>query len=505
MKACLINPTKTRIPGSNFISKVIDVGIPMGILQIASVLEKNNYKVDIIDYLVDGNPIVQNLTENKIRYGMTDEELINKIKEIKPDLIGISGLFTAQSENVILTADAIKKEFPNIPIAVGGADITCRPDDFLKNCKSIDIAVLGEGEYIVLDLMKYLDNKLKLKDIKGIVYREGDKLVTNPRRKFIKNMDELPLPAYHLVDMEKYFKLPEKGIYFHRRSKLRSAFIISSRSCPFDCCFCASHTIMGRGFRAHSAEYVLEHIKLLVEKYKVEQIYFEDDNFTFDKQRCEKILDKLIEKNYNLTIIAPNGVRADRLDENLILKFKKVGCPFLIVAPESGSPRVLEKVIHKRFDLNTVLNVAEICKKVGMPLRAFFVIGFPGETKEDIKMTYNFALKLIRKYDVDVGGLMFATPLYGTELYEIAKKNNYLTQEITPENLSKSLAEGGLIETPDFNADYLRKINRKFTRKAYLHMVYKRLKHPKNLINRVIEEPYMIKTMLYKLIKGHDI
>ena len=133
-----------------------------------------------------------------------------------------------------------------------------------------------------------LKAKKRLSEIKGIAYRQDGEIIVNARRPFLVNLDELPYPAYDLVDMEQYLSPSKIG---YRSFQDRAISMITSRGCPFNCCFCAVHLHMGQGFRAHSAEYVLDHIQYVVDKYKVKNIFFEDDNLTLDLKRFEAICD----------------------------------------------------------------------------------------------------------------------------------------------------------------------------------------------------------------------
>ena len=178
----------------------------------------------------------------------------------------------------------------------------------------------------------------KIDDIQGIAHRIGDKVGLNSPRPFNQNLDELPYPAYHLVDMEKY--LNPKTIEYRSFQK-RALPMVTSRGCPFNCSFCSVHLHMGKKFRAHSVDYVVDHIDHLVKKYHVKTIYFEDDNLTFDIQRFEAICDKIIERDIKFQWETPNGVRADYLTLDLLKKMKNIGCQSVFVGVESGDQYVL--------------------------------------------------------------------------------------------------------------------------------------------------------------------
>jgi radical SAM superfamily enzyme YgiQ (UPF0313 family) len=210
---------------------------------------------------------------------------------------------------------------------------------------------------------------------------------------------------------------------------------------------------MGKPVRAHGSEYIIRHIQLLVDHYSIEHIFFEDDNLTFRVNRVQEIVDKMIKKEFNLTWSTPNGVRADKLTKPLIMSMKESGCTGLIIGTESGDQDTLNNIIKKELDLKTVVKVASWCKDIDIGLTSFFVIGFPDETKKAIQNTIDFAIMLYKKYNV-LPLLNNATPLIGSELYDIAVKDQLLVTDVTPDALSTAtqpLSGVGLIKTDDFS------------------------------------------------------
>ena len=227
--------------------------------------------------------------------------------------------------------------------------------------------------------------------------------------------------------------------------------MITTRGCPYNCVFCTVHIVMGKKWRARSPENVVDEIEHLIETYRIRQIDFYDENMTLDKKRMEKICDLIIQKRLDVDWYTPNGVRADTLDENLLRKMKKSGCKRLRVAPESGVQRVVDKIVKKDQKLTEVEKAVALCKKVGIKVGCFFVLGLIGETKEDIQKTIDYAYKL-RKLGADKFYFSIATPIYGTELYEQARQGGYLRDNFSYESLAATEPQ---IETPEFTADEL--------------------------------------------------
>lgn len=463
----LIYPPKTFFEQGAHVGESIDIGLPLGIMYIGAVLEQAGHSVKIIDSLVEYGAKHFERDGYK-RFGLPDFLLKKKIEEFKPDIVGISGQFTAQIDNVVNTAKIVKSVDSNIKVFVGGPHVSVKGKEFMETNPEIDVAIVGEGESIAPKLVSAFENDKELSSVEGILYSDGGGVVQTKRAKFVFNLDDIPFPAYHLVQMDKYLNLHKYGFFGRRRDEKAAVSIITSRGCPNECIFCSIHLHMGRAWRAHSADYVLKHIDLLVNKYKVSEIQIEDDNFTLDYKRADKILTEIIKRKYSLSIITPNGVRADGLDRELLIKFKKAGLRELVIAPESGNQEVLDKIVKKRMDLKQVVKIAKTAAELKIPTIAWFIIGFPGEKKHQIKDTLEFGLMLNKKYGVLTRGAIYATPLYGTELYDICDKNNYFVREITPAALGKATMSNGvpLLKTEDFDPEFLKKINNEYIKKG---------------------------------------
>ena len=380
-------------------------------------------------------------------------------------------IFTAQIKNFLNAAEIVKMVNSKIIVVGGGPHFSVVEDSFLIKYKYIDYLIAGEGEYSFLELLKAIKKNKNIEKIDGLIYRKklnsGKLIIKRNPINFIKNLDLLPFPAYHLIDMEMFFKFQSRGLCTREGALGRAVTLITSRGCPYKCIFCSIRLHMGTKFRKNSVEYTISHIIFLKEKYDIKHLFFEDDNLTFDLDRFKSILDGIIKKKINIRWDTPNGVRVDSLTEkSLIAKMKKAGCKLLIIAAESGEPKILKNVIKKNIELKDVIKVAKWCKEYNLNLCTFFTFGYPGETIFDINKTFKFAEKLFEKYDVTP---IFnrATPLIGTELHKIVIKNKYLRNEITPESLSEATYPNGdgLIETCDFTSNQLSELYEKFSYK----------------------------------------
>jgi radical SAM superfamily enzyme YgiQ (UPF0313 family) len=389
--------------------------------------------------------------------------------------------FSGWSKTAFEVASAVKSVDKDITTVLIGLHPSTRPVDCLMHL-NIDFVVIGEPEQTVFELAGALEqgNVEGLEEVRGIAFIKNGETIITPSRPFIQNLDSLPFPARHLLPMGTLFaavkKIPIRG-----EIRKPCARVLTSRGCPYNCIFCSIHIIMGNKWRARSPENVVDEIEQIVHTYHVKQVDFEDDNLTLDKKRMETICDLIVKRGLDIEWYTPNGVRADTLDENLLTKMKASGCKKIRIAPESGVQRVVDQIIKKNLNLRDVEKAVVLSKKVGIKVGCFFVIGLIGETKKDIEESINYAYKL-RQLGADNFYFSYATPLYGTELYEQAKRGGFLRGCFSDEALS---AVEPLIETPEFTADDLRElcaranlVNPTFTRDK----VIRAIRNPKKAI-----------------------
>jgi len=478
MKVLLINPGRSYYKNS----KDIRLGLPLGIMNIASVLEKESIPVSIFDCLISKRTQIHEIPEGK-HHGVADDVIWDIITKAAPDIVGITCPFTAQIDNLLHTAKIVKKINPKIFIVAGGPHFSITDQNFLKQHLQVDCFISGEGENAMLQLVKALQEKRSMENIKGLVFRttdaQGYSIIRANPPELINNPDRLPLPAYHLINMNMFFKYQEKGLVARPGERRRAISMITSRGCPFNCIFCSIHLHMGKKVRAHSVDYVVSHIKHVIERYQVDHIFFEDDNLTFNPRRIKKILELMIKENIKIGWNTPNGIRADTINANLLKTIQNSGCTDLTIGVESGDQDTLNRIIQKKLKLRDVVHVAKLCYKSQIDLSAFFVIGFPGETKIKMQRTIDFATMLYKKYNVKPL-LMLATPLPGTKLYCDVTHNKYLAAKITPENLSCATSPfgKGLIRTPEFSPSDLNCLAFQLENKIKKNQLIKLMKKP---------------------------
>lgn len=461
------------------------IGLPIGLLYVAAALEQAGHSVSVLDCVLSPNAVVHS-GSRRTWVGLEQDEIRAQLLERTPDVVGIGSMFTVQWDDAARLIETVSSTLPGVPIVVGGAHAAFSARRILEEHAAVDFVMAGEGEISVPRLVRALEdrNPAECAAIPGLAWRtEEGEIRMNPSEP-VMDLDVLPLPAYHLVDVERLFALQERGMYA-RDHHPRSAYVVTSRGCPYTCTFCSVHLSMGRRWRFHSAAYVVGHIRHLVERYGVRHIHIEDDAFTQSRSRAAEICGRLIEEAVPVTWDTPNGVRADTLTDELIAVMKRSGCVGLDVAAESGDPDVVKRIVRKQIDLRTVERAAALCRKNGVPARCFFVVGFPGETRGNIRQTLRFALHLYTRYNC-VPMLNIATPLPGTHLAAMAEASHALARPITPENLlAATLPTGigrGMIQTAEFDPAYLRRTCVRFIRSLRLLHAMRLLAHPAELL-----------------------
>jgi magnesium-protoporphyrin IX monomethyl ester (oxidative) cyclase len=446
MRVCLINPPRIqpKVWGKPSVYQ------PMDLAYVAAVLEKQ-HKVQVIDVPNEGWDNLEEIDGAKYRQGLKNKEIITRIESFAPDVVVITVPFSGWSSAAFDVAATVKKVDKDIAVVLIGLHPSARPAECLKQ-PSVDFVVIGEPEETVLELASVLEQgkKDELKKVKGIGFIENGETIVTASRPFIQDLDSLPFPARHLLPMKQFFEAAKK-IPISGNLRKPSVRMLTSRGCPYGCIFCSNPIVMGRQWRARSAENVVAEIEHIIATYGIRQIDFLDDNIAFDRKRLETICDLIVEKDLNIEWCTPNGVRADSLDSELLAKMRKAGCVSILIAPESGVQRVVDQIIKKKQDLRKVEEVVVAARKLGIKVGCFFIIGMIGETKEDIKATIQFAYKL-RKLGADRFYFSYATPLYGTELYRQAKEGGFLKASFSDEALSEVKP---LIETPEFTCEDL--------------------------------------------------
>ena len=411
---------------------------PMGIMYIASYLRMHDYEsVRLFDARLYKEPV---------------KEFYKLMSEYQPDILGISAL-TLEAAYLHTISYIAKSVNRHVRIVAGGPYATSTPAT-LMNDKNIDIAVIGEGEVTFKDLLDVYERDGDLHNIRGIVFKSYDGIITTPSRPYREVLDTLPFPAWDLVDLNEYFQrrgMSTVGIRHYMT-------IFTSRGCPFHCTYC--HNIMGKRFRSRSVENVIEEMKILRERYNIDDFEIIDDISNYDRERFKRLMRVIIDMKWEITLSFPNGVRTDMLDDEIIHLMKKAGTSEISVAVETASPR-LQHMVKKNLHLEKIQVMIDRAVKDGIFVRGFFMLGFPTETKEEMEATIDFACRSKLH-----GAIFFkVNPFGGTELYNQAHETGKLPSEMNTAHFSYYDTPFNLSELPN------KKFNRLYT-KAYVRFYF---------------------------------
>ena len=443
-------------------------GVPLGALYIASHLRSNGIQAEVYDARVDFDlsTLKDHQPDQPVRLGASDETIIQTIKSHQPKIVGVSNLFLTRVDEAYHVCDLVKSIDPKILTVMGGASCSILKTDIFNACQTVDVVVLGEGEEIFLELCRNHLEGNPFSHLDSIAWRESGQIqFNNLVPAAVQDLDTLADPDYSLVDMDRYFRLMDMNLLTRLswcgNQMRRAVSVVTTRGCPYSCIFCTRRQHNSRRWRAESVDRLVNRIRTLKEKYDITHFYIEDDASNVNPGRFETFLDRLIQADLGVTWSTPNGIRGEGLTEAMVKKCVQAGCISLQVGVESGDQQILRNVVKKKLDLREVEEGIRNCHHQNLDVGAFFIIGFPGETKSNIFRSIRFMLKLSRKYACRIH-LAVAIPMPGTELYDIVVKNGYL-KSVSPGWSIRNLLTGTpktdekqwVIETPDFSHGFL--------------------------------------------------
>lgn len=439
MKICLVNaPYREEVYGD--VKDVSLLDVPLGMCYLAAALIQSGQEVSLTDAEAEG---------------LKFADIPKKLKKEKPDIIGLT-CTTPMVSSVRRTAKALKSEFPQAKIIVGGPHVTAVPEDLLKE-KYIDVAVIGEGEHTVVELAKLIEEGKSLKKCKGIAFKERGKILRTKQRPLICDVDSIPFPARHLLPYEKY----KHSDFIERKSKNNYANIMSSRGCPYKCIFCGSRTTFGGVARFRDPKLVVDEMEECYNKLDVGIFGFSDDTLTLKKEHITEICNEILRRKLDISWMAQ--ARVNTVSKEILKLMKKAGCSAIHYGYESGSQTILDN-IKKGITLQQSLNATKITKEVGLKIHGYFMIGNPGETVETVKQTIAFAKKL----DPDTAQFTKTTPFPGTELYQL-----FLSQGVDAKNFKNYRWYNDVLFVPKgMTKEQLTTLHKQAYREFYLRPKY---------------------------------
>jgi anaerobic magnesium-protoporphyrin IX monomethyl ester cyclase len=371
---------------------------PLNLMYLASSLEKESYSVKIVD-------------DDLLQMGY--EKVSELSGKLNPQLVGVTAT-TSTIKSALKYVELIKNIQPNSLTVMGGPHTTFMPSETLKSSENLDVVVIGEGEETMVDLANHSTGSSHgLDEVKGIFYRDlmSENLKATQKRPLIKDLDALPFPARHLVPFDSY-----------GASKEQTGGIITSRGCVYNCNYCSSSLIMGKKFRSRSPDNVVDEIEELINNYQIRDIGFMDDTFMLNKRRVNDIANEIKARDLDLSFVASS--RVDSVDQNLLQNLKNSGLKTIYYGVESGSQRVLD-LMKKGITLKQAEDAVKSAKNVDLEVLTSFILGYPGETEEDMNKSIKFSTKL----DSDYCQYSILTPFPGTPIYKELKEKNLIDND----------------------------------------------------------------------------
>jgi radical SAM superfamily enzyme YgiQ (UPF0313 family) len=411
MRVLLLNPPRANeIVGNNpsIIEEERGLNPPLGILYLAGYLEQHtSHDVAVLDSQVE-----------RLDY----PQLRDRVEGLRPEVVGIT-VMSFTLIDVIKSIAIVKEACPEAKIVLGGPHVHLYPTETIA-LDHVDCLVLGEGEGSFARLLECIDDPAALHQVPGLVFRDNGAVVQTAAPSLIEDLDALPFPARHLVPYRKYNSLLTKGDV--------ATTVFTSRGCPFKCRFC-DRPHLGHRFRARSPQSVVDELEVCV-KMGIEDFLIYDDTFTSNRQRAKDICDEIVRRN--LDIGFDIRARVDTIDEELVLKLKQAGCTGIHYGVEAGTERVL-KVLNKGITISQVQQAFAMTRKQGIAVLAYFMIGNPTETLEEIQTTFS----VMRSLRPDFVHLTILTPFPGTQVYEDALERGIIDRDVWREFAANPTAE----------------------------------------------------------------
>ena len=430
----------------------------LSLLYLAARLEQDGHEARIFD--ASQGPLTP--VANGFRYGMSDAALLQALQDEQYDLIGITGSFASRWPFVAKLASLFKSIWPATPIIIGGLFPTYAWEYCLQHSRDLDAVVLGEGEETLAEIVRNLEQGRLFpnacESVEGVAWRANGQLKKNDKRGYIENLDCLPYPAWHLLDLERFFKA--QGNFYELRPPFFT--VLSSRSCPEACSFCNMYITHGRKWRARAPENFVDELEYLRNTFKVSRFFIADDNFSFNLERAKNICREILRRKLHIRYNTGNGLHIKRVDRELFELMKASGCGSIALAIESGSERIRNEVYRKRLPTEKIFQAVQWCHEVGLPVIGFFMVGAPGENRESVAETK----KLIAELPLTLCTCSIYTPYPRTTLYDVCIERGYL-QELAPENEMRVEFVTGMLTTPDFSPEDVKA----WQREIYVHFI----------------------------------
>jgi radical SAM superfamily enzyme YgiQ (UPF0313 family) len=392
----LIKPP-LRVPKSAFATNRCP---PIGLAYVAAVLLERGIGVSVVDAVGEApRRIAPTDDAHFVRVGLSDEEIAGRIPP-EATALGVSCMFSEEWPFTRRVIESLRRARPTLPIIAGGEHINAAPEFSLRDCPALDACVLGEGEESFAQLLEAVRDGRPVGEVAGIACLEDGQFQRTPPRVRIRDVDSIPRPAWHLFPLANYL---DNGFGFGI-GRVRSYPILASRGCPFECTFCSNPEMWTTRWYARDPDAVLDEMGWAIGTYGVENFDFYDLTAIVRKDWIREFCRKLIARGYGVGWQLPSGTRSEALTDDVLPLLRDSGCRYLVYAPESGSPSVLKR-IKKKVSLDRMKASMRQAVAAGLTVKVSFVIGFPGDTRDELWETVRFCSELagIGVSDVSVG------------------------------------------------------------------------------------------------------
>lgn len=392
--------------------------IPVALLYLAAVLRNAGYTPAILDLSVA--PVEADKSQEESMLAIIEQN----IRKFNPALIGFNCFVSQHLPFIIKASHHIRSLAPEIHVTIGGAHPTLFAEEILSHCPDIDSVILGEGEEQITALAGAIEkrNMQDMESIQAIAFRGNGRVVSNHRKNYIADLDSLPMAAWDLINLENYYS-DHTGWHNPKNMDIRLSIpILTSRSCPFNCNFCACHKTMGRTFRMRSPMKVVDEIEHLNKEYGMNYFGFIDDNVNLNKQHVLEICDQIIKRKLNIQFEPTCGLYLGRVDEDIAYALGKAGCVFARLPIEHGNEYMRNTVIGKNLPREQIFRAKKLLKDNGMRVSTMCIMGFPEDTVETLQDTYDLLMEL----KADLNYVFNLIPFPGTRVFEQAKKEGLL-------------------------------------------------------------------------------
>lgn len=398
--------------------------VPLGLLYLASSIMKAGYTVKIKDTHNETLRMEEKGINNYLKQNLT-----SYLKQANPDIVGIGVQFSLRFKPALKIAKIVKNVLGDIPIVFGGPHLTLFYEPIIKEYSFIDYVIIGEGEQSTVELLNahFNNDKHLMHEIDGIAYRENGNIIINQKTGYIKDLDSLPFPAYELINIKDYHFDTSS---WHNPKNLPINFnfpIMSSRGCPNRCTFCSVRLRHGSKYRMRSAKNVVDEIQYLYDNYECRYISFIDDNMTVSKKRTVEIMSEICNRELNIQFDNTSGLAITTVNDEMMNAMVNAGLIRTAVGIESGSEYIRTVIFKKKLKDEAIYKFFDMAKKYkDLRFVAFFMCGFPQETKETLNATF----EMIKKLPLDDVAMSSVIPFYGTEMFDYCREHGLLTMDI---------------------------------------------------------------------------